>query len=234
MIRIFITASLVALPITALAYDSHGRADDRLVQKYSRFAGSEANAEALVDGLRYDQRVKLTSRSGSTTSFTPSTDKMGYGNVDNALSIAKASLAKYGIYRPTPDQIKAALEGGSITTKSGQRIALTGVLDQRASGMGWGKIAQANGFKLGELKRDHHHGKGHGDRHGDWKSDRKHADSKHDRDWKQDRHADWKHGKHDWKHDRGDFHKVRFERPERPHKFDRPERPERPERHHRR
>ena len=190
-----VAALALALPITVSAYDRHdGGADDRLVQKYSRFAGSQANADALVDGLRYDQRVKLTSRSGSTT-FTPSTDKMGYGNVDNALSIAKASLARHGIYRPTPEQIKAALEGGTITTKSGQRVTLTGVLDQRASGMGWGKVAKANGFKLGELKRDHHHGKGHGHKHSDWKHDR---------------HADWKHDKHDWKQDRGDFHKARF------------------------
>jgi hypothetical protein len=210
-----VAALALALPLTVSAYDRHGgQADDRLVQKYTRFAGSEANADALVDGLRNDERIRLSSRNGSTTTFTPSTDKMGYGNVDNALSIAKASLAKYGIYRPTPEQIKAALEGGTVTTASGRRVTLTGVLDQRASGMGWGQVAKANGFKLGEVKRDHH-----GHKHGDWKHGHKHADWKHDRTSK---------------HDRGDFHRTRFERPERPHKFDRPERPERPERHHRR
>ena len=232
MYRTILTISLVAMPITALAYESRSQVDERLVHKYSRFAGSEANAEALVEGLRYDRPVKLTSKSGSTTRFTPDTQKMGWGNVDNALAIAKGSLAQHGIYRPTPDQIKAALDGGYITTKSRERVLMKGVLDQRASGMGWGKIAQQHGFKLGEVK-GHGHKYEHGHRkdwkHGhrkDWKDGHKHAD------WKHDRH-DRKHGhdRHDWKHDRGDYHRARFDRPERPHKFDKPERPER---HHRR
>ena len=221
--RIALTAAfLLALPLPTLAYQEHGgQADDRLVREYSRFAGSKSNAESLVHGLRNDTQVKLTSN-GRTTTFTPPTSKMGYGNVDIALSLAKASLAEEGIRNPTPEQIRAALAGGTVTTKSGQRVALPGVLKQRASGMGWGKVAQANGFKLGEVMRDKGHGHGH--KHGDGKHDRKHGDRKdhkhsngnHDRKHsdKHDRkHADWKHdrkhsdGKHDrdhagWKHDR--------------------------------
>ena len=195
MSRAIMTALFLALPLTVFAYDRHGgHADDRLVHEYKRFAGSKSNAESLVNGLRNDTQVKLTSK-GRTTTFTPPTSKMGYGNVDIALSLAKASLAEQGIRNPTPEQIKAALNGGKVTTKSGQ-VTLPGVLQQRASGMGWGKVAQANGFKLGEVMRDKGHGHGH--KHGHWKHDRKHADWKHDR--KHDRkHADWK---HDWKHDR--------------------------------
>jgi hypothetical protein len=65
--------------------------------------------------------------------------------------LAKASLADQGIHNPTPEQIKAALNGGTITTKSGEQVKLDGVLKMRASGMGWGEIAHKLGFKLGEL-----------------------------------------------------------------------------------
>jgi hypothetical protein len=245
-----LAALFLALPFAAPAHERDGgQADDRLVDKYTRFAGSERNAESLVHGLRNDSQVKLYSHR-SSTSFTPPTDKMGYGNVDISLSLAKATLADHGIHRPTPEQIKAALNGGTITTKSGERVALEGILKQRASGMGWGQVAQANGFKLGEVMRHKHHrhdgkhhdgkndhkhaGGKHHHKHSDWKHHHKHADREHDH---RDRHhADWKHDRHhaDWKHDRGDFHRVRFDRPDHPHKFDRPERPERPERHHRR
>jgi hypothetical protein len=144
------------------------------------------------------------------------------GQTRIALSIAKEALARHGIDRPTRDELKAALNGGTITTKTGERVALTGVLKQRASGMGWGQVAQANGFKLGEVMRAR-------------------DQRRHDRDHRHHKHADRHYDKHaDRKHDRGDFHRTRFERPERAHKFERPERPhkferpERPERHHRR
>jgi hypothetical protein len=166
MFRALMTALLLALPLAAFADDNHaGRADDRLVHEYTKFAGSKANAESLVNGLHNDTQVRLTSH-GSTASFTPPTSKMGYGNVDIALSLAKATLAEQGIHKPTPEQIKAALNGGTVTTKSGERVTLPGILKQRASGMGWGKIAQANGFKLGEVMGHRHHHK-----HADWKHD---------------------------------------------------------------
>jgi hypothetical protein len=209
-----LAALLFALPLVAPAHERDaGQADDRLVDKFARFAGSRSNAESLVNGLRNDQEVKLTSTTQGSASFTPKTDKMGFGNVNIALTLAKATLAEQGITRPTPQQIEAALNGGTITNRSGKQVMLTGILTQRASGMGWGKIAQANGFKLGELMRH------------------RHAEFKHHR-----HHAEFKH------HDRGDFHKVRFERherlekferAERPEKFERAERPERPERHRR-
>lgn len=138
---------------------------------------------------------------------------MGWGNVDHALALAKASLADQGIHKPTPEQIKAALNGGTITTKSGEQVKLDGVLKMRASGMGWGEIAHKLGFKLGELKRPiaNHH-----------KPDRGH-------DWEHARGHDWKHERGDWKRDhRPEFHLAKFERPDKP---GRPERPERPERH---
>jgi hypothetical protein len=122
--------------------------------------------------------------------------------VNIALSLAKATLAEQGIKRPTPAQIEAALNGGTLTNSAGKQVTLTGILTQRASGMGWGKVAQANGFKLGEVLRH------------------KHADFRH-------HHRHHAHVKH---HHHGDFHKVGFDRHERPHKFERHERREKFER----
>ena len=202
----FAAAALLALPLQALS-----NPESRLIEKYDRFAGSERNARELVEGLRNDSQIDL-SRGGKTTSFKPATDKMGYGNVDLALGLAKASLAEHGIHNPTPEQIRAALNGGTVTTKSGQRVTLPGVLKLRASGMGWGQIAHKVGVKVGDVK-------GHG--HANRKHEHKHEHVKH-------KHEHVKHH-----HDRPEFHRAKFERPERPHrpeKIERPQRPERPER----
>jgi hypothetical protein len=192
--RIAAVAVFLALPLAAAT-----QPEDRLAREYAEFAGSKTNAQSLVQGLRGDQPIKLSSR-GDTTTFTPRTGKLGYGNVDIALSLAKASLAENGIVKPTPEQIRAALNGGTITTRSGQSVSLPGVLELRASGMGWGKIAQEHGFKLGEVMRQ--------DRH---------AHSKHDH-----RH----HGRGDFHRAKIE----RPERPHKPQRPERPERPERPHR----
>jgi hypothetical protein len=148
--RVAKVAVLLALPLAAFADP-----EQRLVREYTRFAGSEANAESLVKGLRNEEQIRL-SADGRTTTFTPPTGKLGQGNVDIALSLAKASLADHGVRHPTPEQIKAALNGGAIRTRSGERVVLPGVLELRASGLGWGRIAQAHGFKLGEVMRPEH------------------------------------------------------------------------------
>src|SRR5512145_1360674 len=225
-----LAALLFALPLAAPAHEKDaGQADDRLVDKFTRFAGSKSNAEALVNGLRNDQEVKRASAQGSAT-FTPKTDKMGFGNVNIALSLARATLAEQGIKRPTPDQIKAALNGGTFTNSAGKQVTLTGILTQRASGMGWGKLAQVNGFKLGEVLRHKHADFKHHRHHAQFKHHRHGADHKHHRD-------EFRHARFD-RHDRS--HKIeRHERPEkfervgRPEKVERAERPERPERHRR-
>ncbi len=192
-----LAAALFAGPSAALA--DTNVPEDRLVREYRSFAGSTENAQALVQGLRNDTKVQLTSSTGGA-SFKPATGKLGYGNIDTALNLAQATLASHGIQKPSPEQIETALNGGTITTKAGETIALKGVLQQRASGMGWGQIAQANGFKLGELKR----------------ADPERGHAKHERG----------HAKHEVKFDRPE-RPVKFDRPERP---ERPERSERPHR----
>lgn len=224
----FAGAALLALPLQALPnsdrYDWHQR-DYR--------------------GERHDDR-----QGHSPENRLPATDKMGYGNVDMALGMAKASLAEHGIHNPSPEQIKAALNGGTVTTKSGQRVTLPGVLKLRASGMGWGQVAHKVGVKVGDVK-----GHGHARKKDDDKHHQKHA-RHHDRD-DDDRHdhrkhahhqkPDWKQQRHEYKHEhvkhhrpRPEFHRAKLERPERVHRPQkverphRPERPERPERHHHR
>ena len=128
----------------------------KLVSQYSTFAGSTSNAEALITGLRDDTSITLLASpdglnpTAPPATFTPATGKVGYGNINIALSLAMADLAKQGITEPTPDQLAAALNGGTISTATGT-ATLAGVLAQRQAGLGWGQIAQAMGVKLGSL-----------------------------------------------------------------------------------
>lgn len=100
---------------------------DKLVAAYSEFAGSEANARALIVGLR---------------------KKMSYDDIGIALALAQASLEEQDITSPTPRELQAALLGGSVTRPDGLSATLPGVLEMRAGGMGWGEIARTLGYKL--------------------------------------------------------------------------------------
>jgi hypothetical protein len=137
----------------------HGatRVESRIAGDFTAFAGSEANAQNLVTGLRNGTPITLTgtSSTGGTSTTTLIIDNptrpMGYGNVTISLALAKQQLASYGITNPTAEQLQAALTGGTITTSSGQTVTLNGILTQRAAGMGWGAIANAQGVKLGQV-----------------------------------------------------------------------------------
>ena len=113
---------------------------DKLIQKYTDLAGSEDNARSLVTGLRNGTEVTLTSASGSETRFAPPTGKMGYGNVNIALALADAQLSK--ISNPTDADLQNALTNSE-----------NGILTLRAQHMGWGKIANTLGYRLGDLMR---------------------------------------------------------------------------------
>ena len=165
-----VLAGLAAMPAMAQSTTASGtgttststtRESTRLSSEFSTFAGSDANAQALVNGLRNGTAIVLdqvtqnadgTSTTASTT-IQPVTGKLGYGNVKIALSLAEASLAKAGITDPTAAEIAAALNGGSLTLADGTTVDLQGVLAARASGEGWGQIANSMGFKLGDVMR---------------------------------------------------------------------------------
>jgi hypothetical protein len=163
---------------TTAANAGQTRVATRIASTFSSLAGSQDNSLALVEALRNGTPVTLTppddgttsgtgtttgtaggtgTTSGGTTSggtgttITPPTGKMGWGEVFISLALAKAELANLGITNPTPDQLQAALTGGSITNADGTTVQVKGVLELRAQGMGWGQIAQAEGTKLGPV-----------------------------------------------------------------------------------
>lgn len=209
-------ALLGALGVQAYADDTTGTTPPpsatsnteagKLAATYSGFAGSDANAQALVNGLRDGTSITLntttTHPDGTTsttaTTFQPATGKLGYGEVNISLALAKDELAKLGITDPTADQIEAALNGGSITLADGSTQDLQGVLALRADGQGWGQIAKTMGVNLGAIVSASHTDKSQ---------------------------AGLEHGKPD---SAGQVAKV--DRPEHPVRPERPQRPERPER----
>jgi hypothetical protein len=126
-----------------------------LSAEFRIFAGSDSNAKDLVIGLRDGTGITLTHcKIGNTSSasFTPPTGRMGYSNVSIALSLARHQLVEQGIRQPTPHQLLAALVGGTITRPLfGNSVKLHGILQLKAQGMGWGKIASLLGIKLGSV-----------------------------------------------------------------------------------
>jgi len=134
---------------------------NRIAAPFSYFAGSPENAVALATALRNGTTASLTYAPTSTGTDAPPTTAditvptkpMGWGNVSHALALAAYSLHQAGIEQPTAAQLQAALDGGAVTDASGKSVTLPGVLQQRASGMGWGKIAQSYGTTMGAVNR---------------------------------------------------------------------------------
>jgi hypothetical protein len=122
-------------------------------------AGSRENAVALANALRTGSPATLTyttiaadgTVTTTTTTITPPTKPMGWGNVKHSLALAQFSLNQAGITNPTGAQLQAALQGGTVTTADGKTVALAGVLQQRADGMGWGQIAHSYGTTMGAV-----------------------------------------------------------------------------------
>jgi uncharacterized membrane protein YgcG len=149
----FVASAQTSTTPTTTTAAKTGASTAKLIDRYTVWAGSKQNAQALVQGLGSGQSVTLGGSDGgdaTTSTFTPATSKLGTGEVNLALSLAKATLAKQGISNPTPAQIAAALNGGVITSAT-STMSVPGVLTQRQEGMGWGQIAHAMGVKLGAI-----------------------------------------------------------------------------------
>lgn len=122
------TRQLIAgLALVAAASIVHAQSTDALVEKYTALAGSKANAQQLVDGLRKGGDFDV----GAAT-IDNANGKLGNGEINIALSLAQADMTK---------------------NKLAFGPALEDVLKQRASGEGWGKIAGDMGVRLGDLVR---------------------------------------------------------------------------------
>jgi len=133
---------------------------DKLVTNFSGFAGSTENSASLVHGLRTGSPITLTDPAvaggppPTSTTFSSPTKPMGYGNIRIALSLAETQLASQGITNPTATELQGALMG-STTTGPGGTTTTDGILQMRASGMGWGRIANSMGYKLGPVMSGH-------------------------------------------------------------------------------
>jgi hypothetical protein len=135
------------------------RVAGKFAAPFATLAGSRENAVALATALRTGSPATLTYTSTGpkgttitkTITITPPTKPMGWGNVSHSLALAQFALAQQGISSPTGPQLQAALNGGTITTADGKSVTMTGVLQQRADGMGWGKIAQSYGTTMGAV-----------------------------------------------------------------------------------
>ena len=159
MLRYLTACSLLVLPLAAAAQTTVApttttatqtatttttaqttQAEDKLVEEYSKLAGSKENARKLVSALRTGGDTKI----GGETIRTP-TGRMGVGNVKIALALTEAQLDQKGIAKPTAKQLDAAL---------------TDILKMRADGKGWGQIAHSMDMTLGEVMRpERHHAK---------------------------------------------------------------------------
>lgn len=143
---------------------------NKMSDDFSSFLG--ADSKAVVTGLRNGTPITLTSTTTApnatpgglpvttttATTITPPTGRMGFGNVYTSLALAKQQLSTLGITQPTPEQLNAALTGGTITQTTGTGATATttttnvqGILAMRSQKMGWGQIAKKLGVKLGPV-----------------------------------------------------------------------------------
>ena len=116
-----LAASLAAASSAMAATAPSGESSSRIISQYSSWAGSRANSEALVNGLRHGTTITLVTTSPDHTvslaGFTPA-GAMGEEEISHALSGAQRTLHRLGVVHPSAEQIQAALIGGDITVGS--------------------------------------------------------------------------------------------------------------------
>ncbi|MEX0960356.1 MAG: hypothetical protein WDZ63_13835 [Burkholderiales bacterium] len=120
-----------------------------VISEFSQFAGSERNAERLVEALRLGGETVLVDRDGTVVRFDTQTGPLGYGNVAVALSLAQTLLVSHGILDPHAADVAAALVGGELPV-DGDWIEVDGVLKLRERGLSWSDVAVELGFSLGD------------------------------------------------------------------------------------
>ena len=119
-----------------------------LAASFRTIAGSRENARALVEALHEGRRVRLVGPSTAefpavVTAFDPPTGEMTWNDVKLALMLARDALMAAGITRPVHQQLHAALMGGEVQPRGRRPMTLRGVLQMRAEGMNWGRVAAA-------------------------------------------------------------------------------------------
>jgi hypothetical protein len=116
-------AASLAAASSAMAATAPSGDSSRIISQYSSWAGSRANSEALVNGLRHGTTITLVTtspdRSVSLAGFTPASP-MSDEQIAQALAGAQRTLHRLGVVHPTAEQIQAALIGGDITAANGR------------------------------------------------------------------------------------------------------------------
>lgn len=125
---------ILALVLTVLSFHAAAQTPVQQIQGASPqlvvFAGSDANLQALANGLTLGQPVTLVTQGTDgllqIVTFTPP-NTLSSTDTARALEQARTTLIARGISRPSAQQIGAALMGGTIITSAGQ-VAVPGVL----------------------------------------------------------------------------------------------------------
>ncbi|SRR5260221_2755444 len=139
---------LVALAPLASPQEEPDPAALKIAAGFVNFAGSEDNILALVWALREGVVVRLMFTAApdslalpEVVTIQPPSGPMSWNDVKMALMLARDALRRYGISRPTLDQLQAVLVGGETITPNGRTATFRGVLQMRADGLNWGAIA---------------------------------------------------------------------------------------------
>ncbi|HEY6822505.1 MAG TPA: hypothetical protein VI321_10845, partial [Burkholderiales bacterium] len=96
-------------------------------------AGSAANLQNLRGGLTQGGAISLSSATGQTVTFSAPGGAMTPLEANQTLQLASQLLVSQGITNPTPEQIRAALLGGTVATPFGTNVRIRGVLEGRGS-----------------------------------------------------------------------------------------------------
>ena len=120
----------------------------KIAAGYAVFAGSEDNAVALVEALHEGVPVNLSFAQAdpagalpAVVTIDPPTGPMDWNDVRMALMLARDSMVGIGVSRPSGEQLHAVLMGGEAIAPSGRPVTFRGVLQMRAEGLNWGRIA---------------------------------------------------------------------------------------------
>ena len=134
----FVRAALAAALIAAAPAFAQLPEGDlaRLSSQYTSWAGSKANADALVGGLARGSSITLVTSgpngAASLAGFSPA-GPMSAAEVRSALAAAQQSLSRLGITRPNAEQIQAALIGGDVVVAGGATRQVAGSIGVRGA-----------------------------------------------------------------------------------------------------
>lgn len=141
----------------AAASRSAASVAEEIGSRYAALAGSRENAVKLARGLASGKVIALRTPDAygnpSLIAFDLPSGGMSWGDVQAALALTQATLARAGIRQPTGAEVHAALLGGTIRKPNGAAAELPGVVQMRASGSDWTRVAHRAGTAPEALSR---------------------------------------------------------------------------------